>query len=122
MKLRKIALAAVLLAGSLPWAAQSASASSPYGCPKMPGGTGTVCYQIVGSGQTVNFWQGANKSDQTVKLALYSPTGLWWTDTLTPTETWIYPWGKLAEVGDWCADCWSTAFPVASVDICYQVK
>ena len=118
--MRKL-LAAAVLAGSLLWATPGASsASSPYGC-KNQWGNGTVCYQIVGSGDFVDFWQGANNTTVPVQMRLFGPSGLWRTINLSPHRPWELVWDQNALRGTWCAD-YTWRVPYAAAEICYQVK
>lgn len=102
-KLRMLAATAVVfagLAGVGVATAAVASATSPMPCDWMLGGY--VCYQIVGSGQEVDYWWGTNSGPDTIGWELVGPSGEWAHGSVAPHGDWYSFWEKNALKGNWC--------------------
>jgi hypothetical protein len=123
MRARTILAAAALTGGILLASTGTASASSPYGCDKVPGATGTACYQIVGSGSTVDFFQGKNGSSRTLAVTLYGPKGdvSGGSDNLAPGQAWEVIEDRTMPLGSYCA-AYGPPGAGTLVTLCYKVE
>lgn len=81
--------------------AASAFATSPMPCDYMLGGQ--VCYQIVGTGQEVDYWWGTNSGPDALGWEIIGPSGEWAHGTVAGHGDWYSFWQQDALKGNWCA-------------------